>query len=114
MKTGRSDTREMMRRMFAGGFLQIQEVATVSQRLNEQKDRVQQQRHRREKDSLFRGKRWAARRSSKIWQHQTEYSQGHDHVEVSVDTLDVVMLFAISQPAKHERQTYKAIEGDHD
>ena len=73
----------------------------MSQRLDEQKDRVKQQRHRREKNSLFRGKGWAARRSSEIWQHQTEHSQGHDHVEVSVDTLDVVMLFAISQPAKH-------------
>ena len=49
----------MMRRMFGIGFLQIQKVATVSQRLDEQKDRVKQQRHRHEKDFLFRGKRWA-------------------------------------------------------
>jgi len=86
----------------------------MSQRLDEQKNRVKQQRHRREKDFLFGGKCWAAGRSSEIWQHQTEHSQGHDHVEVGVDTLDVVMLFAISQPAKHQRQTYKAAECDHD
>ena len=93
----------MMRRMLGRGFFYIQEVATVSQRLDEQKDRVKQQRHRRKKDSLFRGKGWAARRSSEIWQHQTEHSQGHDHIEVGIDTLDVVMLFAISQPAKQQR-----------
>src|SRR6266851_4000051 len=100
MKTGRADTTQIMRRMFGGGFLQIQEVPTVSQRLNEQKDRVKQQRHRREKDSLFRGKRWAARGSGKIWQHQTEHSQRHNHIEIRVDALDVVMLFAISQSAE--------------
>ena len=103
-----------MRRMLGRGFFYIQEVAPVSQRLDEQKDRVKQQRHRREKNFLFGGKGWAAGRSSEIWQHQTEHSQGHDYVEVGIDTLDVVMLFAISQPAKHQRQTHKAVERDHD
>ena len=92
-----------MRRMFGSGFLQIQEVATVSQRLDEQKDRVKQQRHRREKDFLFRGKGRAAGRSSEIWQHQTEHSQRHNHIKIRVDALDVVMLFAISQAAKQQR-----------
>jgi hypothetical protein len=64
----------MMRRMLGRGFFYIQEVAPVSQRLDEQEDRVKQQRHCREKNSLFGGKGWAARRSSEIWQHQTEHS----------------------------------------
>src|ERR1700758_3882341 len=104
----------MMYRMHARGFFCIHEVATVSKRLDEQKSRVQQQRRRREKDFLFGRKRWATGRGSKIWQHQTKHSQGHDDVEVSIDTLDVVMLFAISQPAKQQRYAHKAVERDHD
>src|SRR5215468_11617520 len=105
----------MMRRMFGcRGFSCLDKIATVSKRLDEQESRVEQQRHRHEKDFLFGRKRWAAGRSSKIWQHQTEYGQGHDDVDVSVDALDVVMLFAISQPAKQQRQAHKAVERDHD
>src|SRR6266508_2360829 len=100
----------MMRRMLGRGFFYIQEIAPVSQRLDNQKDRVKQQRHRCEKNFLFGGKGWTAGRSSEIWQHQTEHSQGHDHVEVGIDALDVVMLFAISQAAKHYRRTHQAVE----
>src|SRR5215475_12136310 len=103
-----------MRRMLGRGrgFFCLNEVATVSKRLDEQESPVKQQRHRYEKDFLFGRKRWAAGRSSKIWQHQAEHSQGHDDVNVSVDALDVVMLFAISQPAKQQRQTHKAVQRD--
>src|SRR6476661_2595321 len=104
----------MMRRMLRRGFFYVQEVAAVSQRLDEQKDRVKQKRHRREKDFLLCRKSWAAGRNSEIWQHHTEHSQGHDYVEVGIDALDIVMLFAISQPAKHQRQTHQAVERDHD
>src|SRR6516164_7964816 len=103
-----------MRRMLRRCFFYLDEVATMSKRLDEQESRVKQQRHRHEKDFLFGRKRWAAGRSSKIWQHQTEHSQRHDNIEISVDTLDVVMLFAISQPAKQQRQAHKAVESDHD
>src|SRR4030095_809771 len=101
-----------MRRMLGCGLFYIQEIAAMSQGLDEQKNRVKQQRHRREENFLFGGKGWAAGRSSKIWQHQTEHSQGHDYVEISIDTLDIVMLFAISQPAKQQRHAHKAIERD--
>src|SRR4029077_9168486 len=104
----------MMGRILRHGFFYIKEVAPVSQRLDEEKDRIKQQRDRREKDFLFRRKGWAAGRDSEVWQHQTEHSQGHDYIEVGIHALDVVMLLAISQPAKHQRQTYKAAECDHD
>src|SRR5262245_48486995 len=103
-----------MRRMPGSGLFCLDEVATVSKRHDEQKSRVKQQRHRHEKDFLFGRKRWAAGRSGKIWQNQTEHSQGHDYVEVSIDTLDVVILFPISQPAKQQRYAHKAVEPDHD
>src|SRR4029453_726101 len=62
VKTCRPHASYMTRRMLGGGFFYIQEVATVSQRLNEQKNRVKQQRHHREKNFLFGGKGWAAGR----------------------------------------------------
>src|SRR5262245_57181739 len=103
MKTRRPHLSCVMRRRLGCGFSCLDEVATVSKRLDEQESRVEQQRHRHEKDFLFGRKRWAAGRSSKIWQDQTEHSKGHDDIEISIDTLDVVMLFAISQSAKQQR-----------
>src|SRR5438477_3888654 len=79
MKTRRPHASQMTWRMLGRDFFYIKEVAPVTQRLDEQKDRVKQQRHRREKNSLFGGEGWAAGRSSEIWQHQTEHTQGHDH-----------------------------------
>src|SRR5262249_50310687 len=103
MKTRGPHASYVMSRMLGRSFSCLDEVAAVSKRLDEQESRVKQQRHRYEKDFLFGGKRWAAGRSRKIWQHQTEHGQCHDDIEVSIDTLDVVMLFAISQSTKQQR-----------
>src|SRR5262245_8214675 len=114
MKTRRPYANYMMRRMLGRGFLHIQKIPTVAKGLDEQKSRVKQQRHGQEKDFLFGRKCWAAGRRGEIWQHQTKHSQRHDDVEVSVDTLNVVMLFAISKPTKYQRKTHQAVKGNHD
>src|SRR5437762_764800 len=78
--------------------LRFHEIATVSHGLDEQKNPVKQQRHHDEKDSLFSGKCWAARRSGEVWQDQAKHCQCHDDVQIGINALEIVILLAIAQP----------------
>src|SRR5207237_9595305 len=94
--------------------LRFHEIATVSHGLDEQKNPVKQQRHHDEKDSLFSGKCWAARRSGEVWQDQAKHCQCHDDVQIGINALEIEILLAIAQPTDYQAQANKSIEGDHD
>ena len=82
-------------------------------RLNEQKNRVEQQRHYDKKDCLLGGKCGATGRSSEVWQDQAKHCQRHDDINIGVDPLEVVMLLAIKQSTQQQAQANKAVQSDH-
>ena len=97
--------RAHLERMMSGFLLhyrvrRFDEIIPVAHGLDQQKNPVEQQRRHDKKDCLFGGERWLFGGKSEDGQHQTEHGQGHDHIEVRINSLEIVILLTMTHSAQ--------------